>query len=73
MNHKHFIKHTINYLADILHYIIGVTIVVFLLWCLIQLHNHFSRDNKPIVIKNKNKNNNTSSNNNKNNNNNNEK
>ena len=67
MKHKHFIIHAINYLADIIHYLIGAVIVVFMLWCLIRIHNHFSKNNKPIVIKNKNKNNDTtSSNNNKN-------
>ena len=68
-NMKYFIIHAINYLADIIHYLIGAFIVVFILWCLIRIHNHFSKSNKPIVIKNKNKNKNndtTSSNNNKN-------
>jgi len=61
---KHFIINIINYFADIIHYIIGAFILVFMLWCLILIHNHFSKSNKPIIIKNKNKNNNTTSNNN---------
>ena len=33
---------------DLLHYLIGLLIVCFLVWTLIQVHNHFSKDNVPI-------------------------
>jgi len=33
---------------DLIHYIIGLLIVGFLVWVLIQIHNYFSKDN--IVI-----------------------
>ena len=33
---------------DLLHYLIGILIVCFLVWTIIQLHNYFSKDNVPI-------------------------
>jgi hypothetical protein len=33
---------------DLLHYLIGILIVCFLVWALIQVHNYFSKDNVPI-------------------------
>jgi hypothetical protein len=30
---------------DIIHYLIGIIILVFLLWAIIQTHNYFSKDN----------------------------
>jgi len=33
---------------DIIHYLIGIIILVSLLWLLIQTHNYFSRNNTPI-------------------------
>jgi|688.fasta_scaffold371380_2 hypothetical protein len=32
-------------LFEILHYIIGMVIVFFLVWIIIKLNNHFSKDN----------------------------
>jgi hypothetical protein len=32
-------------IVDAFHYLIGIIIVVFLLWGLIQVHNYFSKDN----------------------------
>jgi len=36
-------------LGDIIHYLIGLLIVSFLLWCLIKIHNYFSKNNIPIM------------------------
>ena len=33
---------------DMLHYLIGLLIVGFLIWTLIQIHNHFSKEKVPI-------------------------
>ena len=33
---------------DLLHYLVGILIVCFLVWALIQVHNHFSKDNIPV-------------------------
>ena len=33
---------------DMMHYLIGLIIVAFLIWALIQIHNHFSKENVPI-------------------------
>ena len=33
---------------DMLHYLIGLLIVAFLVWVIVRLHNHFSKDNVPI-------------------------
>jgi hypothetical protein len=30
---------------DLLHYLIGILIISFLVWALIQVHNYFSKDN----------------------------
>lgn len=35
-------------IVDIIHYIIGLLIVAFLLWILINAHNYFSKDNISI-------------------------
>ena len=35
-------------LFDLLHYLVGILIVCFLVWALIQVHNHFSKDNIPV-------------------------
>ena len=35
-------------LFDLLHYLVGILIVCFLVWALIQVHNHFSKDNVPL-------------------------
>jgi hypothetical protein len=35
-------------LFDLIHYLIGIIIVCFLVWALIQAHNHFSKNNIPI-------------------------
>lgn len=32
-------------IIDAFHYLIGIIILVFLLWSLIQIHNYFSKDN----------------------------
>lgn len=37
-------------ILDLIHYLIGLLIVGFLIWLLIQVHNHFSKDNVPIII-----------------------
>ena len=37
-------------LVDIMHYLIGILIVVFLVWSLIKIHNYFSKDNLPIEL-----------------------
>jgi len=36
-------------LFEILHYIIGMFIVFFLVWIIIKLNNHFSKDNMPLT------------------------
>ena len=33
---------------DMIHYLIGLLIVGFLIWILIQIHNHFSKEKVPI-------------------------
>ena len=33
---------------DMMHYLIGLLIVAFLIWALIQIHNHFSKEKVPI-------------------------
>jgi hypothetical protein len=30
---------------DLFHYLIGIVIVTFFLWIIIQIHNHFSKNN----------------------------
>jgi|LakMenEpi03Aug12_release.lakeMendotaPanAssembly.Ray.scaffolds.fasta_scaffold4330353_1 hypothetical protein len=35
---------------DGLHYLIGLIIVAFIIYIVIQLHNHFSKDNVPIKV-----------------------
>jgi hypothetical protein len=37
---------------DLIHYLIGLLIVAFLVWALIQVHNYFSKDNIKIVERN---------------------
>lgn len=37
---------------DLIHYLIGLLIVSFLVWALIQVHNYFSKDNIKIVERN---------------------
>jgi cell division septal protein FtsQ len=34
---------------DLIHYLIGIIILVFILWLLIQTHNYFSKDNIRIA------------------------
>jgi hypothetical protein len=34
---------------DIIHYLIGLLILGFLVWVLIQSHNYFSKDNIVII------------------------
>lgn len=34
---------------DMLHYLIGMIIVVFLIWVIIRLHKHFSKNIIPIT------------------------
>ena len=34
---------------DIIHYLIGLLILGFLVWVLIQVHNYFSKDNIVII------------------------
>jgi hypothetical protein len=34
---------------DIIHYLIGIIILAFLVWVLIQIHNYFSKDNIVII------------------------
>jgi hypothetical protein len=36
-------------LFEIIHYIIGMVIVFFLVWIIIKVNNHFSKDNFPIT------------------------
>jgi uncharacterized membrane protein YdcZ (DUF606 family) len=38
---------------DLIHYLIGIIILVSLLWLLIQTHNYFSKDNKIENLTNK--------------------
>ena len=38
---------------DGLHYLIGLIIVTIIIYIVIQLHNHFSKDNIPIKVTNK--------------------
>jgi hypothetical protein len=38
---------------DGLHYLIGLIIVAIIIYIVIQLHNHFSKDNIPIKVSNK--------------------
>ncbi len=33
---------------DMIHYLIGLLIVAFLIWIIIQIHNHFSKEKVPI-------------------------
>ncbi len=33
---------------DMLHYLVGLIIVAFLIWIIIKIHNHFSKNNVPI-------------------------
>jgi hypothetical protein len=40
-------------IIDAFHYLIGIIIVVFLLWCFVQVHNYFSKDNIPIFVNDK--------------------
>lgn len=35
---------------DMLHYLVGMIIVTFLVWVIIRLHKHFSKDIIPITI-----------------------
>ena len=37
---------------DLLHYLIGLLIVAFLIWVLIQGHNYFSKNNIKIIERN---------------------
>ena len=37
-------------ILDLFHYLIGIIIVTLLLWIIIQIHNHFSKNNKPIKV-----------------------
>jgi len=37
-------------IVDLIHYLIGLLIVGFLIWVLIQTHNHFSKDNISILL-----------------------
>lgn len=37
-------------IIDLFHYLIGLILVGFILWFLIQIHNYFSKDNVPIMI-----------------------
>jgi hypothetical protein len=37
---------------DLIHYLIGLLIVAFSIWAIIQLHNYFSKDNIKIVERN---------------------
>lgn len=34
---------------DIIHYLIGIIILAFLVWVLIQTHNYFSKNNIVII------------------------
>ena len=35
-------------ILDLFHYLIGMIIVGFLVWSLIQTHNYFSKNNIPL-------------------------
>ena len=35
-------------ILDLFHYLIGMIIVGVLIWVLIQIHNHFSKNNTPL-------------------------
>jgi hypothetical protein len=37
---------------DLLHYLIGLLIVAFSMWVLIQSHNYFSKNNIKIIERN---------------------
>jgi hypothetical protein len=37
---------------DLLHYLIGLLIVAFSIWALIQVHTYFSKDNIKIIERN---------------------
>ena len=37
---------------DLIHYLIGLLIVAFSIWVIIQVHNYFSKDNIKIVERN---------------------
>lgn len=37
-------------IGDAIHYLIGLIIVAFLVWTLIQIHNYFSKDNIPLEV-----------------------
>lgn len=37
---------------DLIHYLIGLLIVAFSIWALIQVHNYFSKDNIKITERN---------------------
>jgi hypothetical protein len=37
---------------DLLHYLIGLLIVAFSMWVLIQCHNYFSKNNIKIIERN---------------------
>jgi tellurite resistance protein TehA-like permease len=37
---------------DMLHYLIGLIIVAFLIWCIIKTHNYFSKNNIKIIERN---------------------
>jgi len=39
----------IDIFFDLIHYLIGLIIVAFILWCLIKIHIYFSKDNVPIL------------------------
>lgn len=45
----------ILYFYDFIHYLIGLFIVFFLVWVIIKIHLHFSKDNKETIIVDKNK------------------
>ena len=34
---------------DMLHYLIGMIIVGFIIWVIVRIHNHFSKDIIPIT------------------------
>ena len=36
-------------IGDIIHYLIGILIVSLILWCIIKIHNNFSKYNIPIM------------------------
>ena len=37
---------------DLIHYLIGLLLVAFLIWVIIQVHTYFSKDNIKIVERN---------------------